>query len=263
MVEQNIEHLEDSIWVGDEPSNLVISEDSKYAYVSLGTEASVSVIDIEARRVINTLDALKDPMGMALSSDGQTRDVAKQRSGMVDRYPFESDHRLEDELDLVAIDTQSGAITQRWTDLGGTINGLLLDESTGTLYLSSVDGNPPASLVDTEDPLSYMIKAYDLNGTLLREADLSRQSSSTGPAVTPHGLTLHKGQLWIAVEGSSLALALDPDTLIENERVEVSGLPAASQVMVNAYTFMETKALNSMRLGGTASQSERIPVLKR
>ena len=77
--------LEDSIWVGDEPSNLVISEDSKYAYVSLGTEASVSVIDIEARRVINTLDALKDPMGMALSSDGQTLYVAKQRSGMVDR----------------------------------------------------------------------------------------------------------------------------------------------------------------------------------
>ena len=32
--------------------------------------------------------------------------------------------------------------SQRWTDLGGTINGLLLDESTGTLYLSSVDGNP-------------------------------------------------------------------------------------------------------------------------
>ena len=223
---KNTHVLDDAVWVGDEPTNMIIDQDAKYAYVSLATESAVSVIDIASRTVINTLDALRDPMAMALSSDGHMLYVATQRSGMVDRYPFESDHRLEDEIDLVVIDTQSGRIAQRWTDLGGTINGLLIDETRNTLYLSSVDGNPPASLVDTEDPTFFhMLKAYNLEGDLIREVDLSRQTSSNGPAVTPHGMAFHNDRLWLAVEGSSVALALDPDTLSEIERIEFDGLP--------------------------------------
>ena len=112
-------------------------------------------------------------------------------------------------------------------DIGGTINGLLVGPD-GSIFLSSVDGNPSAALVDTEDPTFFhRVKKLAPTGALLAEVDLSRQDSSQGPAVTPHQMTVHNDQLWVAIEGSELALALELGTLEELQRIDAPGLPRA------------------------------------
>lgn len=41
--------IEDAIWVGDEPSNIVLSPDGKIAYVTLATENAVAMVDLISR----------------------------------------------------------------------------------------------------------------------------------------------------------------------------------------------------------------------
>ena len=99
------------------------------------------------------------------------------------------------------------------------------------------------------------------------EPCFEKLTSAGNPAAldrpSPPWVDTHKGQLWIAVEGSSLALALDPDTLTENERVEVSGLPRSLASDGERIYIHGNQSFEQHAVGGTASQSERIPVLKR
>lgn len=218
--------LIDAIWIGDEPAHVVVSPDGKWAYATLQSEGAVAVIDLDKRVRTARIEALRDPKAMAISEDGSKLWVASHRSGQPSRYPYEDD-AVEDERDLVVIDTATNEVIDTWLDLGTTITGLTLAPGGNELWMSRIVNDTAANLADTEG-LSFVheVAVLDPNsGALLRKADLGRQASSAGHVVSLHGIDVAADRVWVVAEGSDLAIALDPATLAEQARVSVAGRP--------------------------------------
>lgn len=218
--------LIDSLWVGDEPSNLVI--DGETAWVSLATEAAVAQIDLIERRVVRRVDAVPDPLAMALNADGTRLYVAMHRSGHPDRTPYES-YDADDEHDIAIIDTEAGERLGTILDVGTTINGLLVDSDSGNLWVATTWNDTVANLADPSAP-SFVHEVVALEPTpgeakRILGADLTRQASSGGHAVSLHAMAQTEDNLWVVAEGSDLVVALDPETLEEQQRIEVTGRP--------------------------------------
>jgi DNA-binding beta-propeller fold protein YncE len=220
--------LVDAIWIGDEPAHVVVDAEGKRAYASLQAEAAIAVIDLEQRVRTDRIEVVRDPRAMALSEDGGTLWVASHRSGHPDRYPYAADP-IEAERDVAVIDTQTGEVEDYWLDVGTTITALTLGPDGGELYMSRIRNDTAANLADPNG-LSFVheVAVFDTStGELLRSADLGRQSSSGGPAVSLHGISVAADRVWVVAEGSDLAIALDPATLVEQARVVAPGRPRA------------------------------------
>ncbi len=230
--------LVDAIWIGDEPAQVVVSADGKRAYASLQSEGAVAVVDLDKRVRSARIDVVRDPRALALSEDGKTLWVASHRSGHPDRFPYEADP-LDEERDVAVLDTEAGEVVDWWLDLGTTITGLALGPTGSELYMSRILNDTAANLADPNG-LSFVheVAVFDsATGELLRNADLGRQASSGGPVVSLHGLSVGSDRVWVAAEGSDLAIALDPITLAEQARVPVLGRPR-SLVRIGSEVFV-------------------------
>jgi len=218
--------LVDALWVGDEPSNLLLSADGSVVWVSLATESAIVEVDIAAREVARRFEVEAEPFGMAVSPDGRTLYTATQRSGQPSRFPFGVDP-IEEERDITVVDLDSGEVDRWWLDVGTTINGLLADPDGEAVYVLASWTDNQANFTDVDEPnFAHRVLRLDaITGDVLVEADLWRQPSSLGHAVTLHGLALADDALWVAAEASNLAVALDPKTLEERSRTEVQGRP--------------------------------------
>lgn len=220
--------LEDAIWVGDEPSNVVVTPDGATAYVTLATEGAVVAVDLAARKVRARVETGNDPRAMAISHDGKTLYVASFRSGHPSRVPYASDPE-DEEKDITVIDTAKDAVSTRFINVGETLQGLLLSEDDTRLYVSMLHSDPSIPINDTtQAAFAHVVLALDARtGQSLASADLSRQKTSAGPAVSVHGMALAGGHLWVAAEGSDAAVAIDPTTLEEVQRIAAPGRPRA------------------------------------
>lgn len=218
--------LIDAIWVGDEPSHVVLTPDGATAYVSLPVAGAIAVVDVEQRAVQGYIETNADAQAMALDAASGRLFVASRRSAVADRYPFGEDPR-GDIFDVAIVDTRAGElgeVVDYIEAVGSVINHLLVAD--GRLYVATTDSNPRVSLADLEaGSFTHEVVAYDLDGAELVRADLSRQDSSAGWAVTPHGLTMAGGAIWVAIEGSDLVIGLDPETLAERTRFDAPGRP--------------------------------------
>ncbi|XXT21834.1 Ig-like domain-containing protein [Sorangium sp. So ce429] len=219
--------LIDAIWVGDEPTNVVLSPDGKKAYVALGTESAVAVVDLEARGVIARVPTGGwEPTAMALTKDGAKLYVASHKSGTPQRFPF-TDDPVSEEKDITVIDTTTNAVAQTFMDVGNVINGLQLSDDDSQLYVSTVRTDTSKLLVDPT-ATSFMPSVVVLDaetGDEVMAADLARQATSAGPVVGPHEIALSGDALWVAVEGQDVVLQLDAQTLEEVSRLEAKGRP--------------------------------------
>lgn len=247
--------IEDAIWVGDEPSNALVSPDGKSAYVTLATERSVAIVDLASRSVRARVETGWDPVAMAQSPDGATLYVASHRSGHPSRHPFGEDP-MEEELDITVIDAKAGKLTKHFLDVGATINGLLVSDDGARLYVATTRSDPSVSLVDqSAAPFAHMVLALDAKtGEELAAADLTRQATSGGFAVTTHSMALEGGRLWVAVEGSDLAVALDPMTLAELGRAEAPGRPRGITAAGGAVFVHGSQATSVTRIKGLADE---------
>lgn len=218
--------LIDAVWVGDEPTNVVLDDAGTLAYVALTTEAAVAVVDLAARAVVGRIDTVVDPLAMALDPAGERLYVASHRSGMPNRYPYE-DTAVADERDLDVIDTASLSVVSSWLDIGTVLTRLTFNNDGSVLYLARRLNDTEADLADPEAPtFVHEVAAFDpATGDLLAHADLSRQDSSGGYAVTTQGLAVGAGAVWVTAEGSDLTLELDPTTLAERSRHATPGRP--------------------------------------
>jgi hypothetical protein len=243
--------IEDAIWIGDEPSNVVVSPDGKTAYVTLATESVVVVVDLVKRAVGARIATGTDPRAMALSADGSTLYVASYRSGHPSRAPYASDP-LTDERDVTVIDTAGGTVSATFQDVGDTIQGLLLSADGATLYLTTTLADPTLAINDTtKASFAHVVRALDAKtGKVSATADLSRQASSGGFAVTLHGMALSEGKLWVTAEGSDQAIALDPTSLAEVSRVPASGRPRGVVSALGAVYVHGEQGFTVTRLGG-------------
>lgn len=218
--------LEDAVWVGDEPAQVLVSPDGARAYVSLATDAAVAVVDLATREVVTRVPALTDANALALSPDGSRLYVASRRSGQPQRYPYEDDP-TDAERDIALIDTESLQVERYFLDVGTTLGGLLVSPDGATLWVAGLDNDTVVDLGDSDQP-SFMHRVLALDATtgeVQASADLLRQPSSGGHAVSLHALALAGDLLWVAAEGSDLAVALDPDSLAEVARADAPGRP--------------------------------------
>lgn len=241
--------LVDAVWVGDEPSAVVLSPDGKTAYVALATEAAVVIVDVAAAAVTGRIETVRDPVGLAVSPDGSRLYVASHRSGQPSRYPFPDDP-VADERDLDIIDLEQQKVIASVLDLGTTITALLAAPDGDRLYVATVRNDTQISQLE-DDAFQNRVLALDAaTGEVLVDVDLDTQASSGGKAATPHQLALADGALWVAVEGSDLAVALDPDTLAETARVEAPGRPRSLAVVGDAVYVHGAQGFTVTRIAG-------------
>ncbi len=260
--------LLDSIWVGDEPANVVLSSDGATAYVALKSENAVAVVDL-ARRVRSArIEVGTDPLAMALSDDDGRLYVASHRSGQPSRYPYGEDP-LAEEHDLAEINTATLEVRRWWINIGATITGLLLDPSGEVLYVARTVSDTVVSLGDPSQPsFRHEVARFDVeSGDLLGAADLTRQGSSGGAAVSLHSLTLAGDTLWVTAEGSDTAIGLDPGSLAEVARVAAPGRPRGiatvdGEVYVHGAQGLEvTRIADGIGAGSVTTTTDRRPSL--
>ena len=256
--------LVDAVWVGDEPSNVVVSKDGKTAYVTLATEAAIAVVDVETAAVTARIATVHDPLAMALAPDGSRLYVASHRSGHPSRFPFESDP-VAAEFDLDIIDTASNTVVKRVLDIGTTITGLLASPDGKRLYVTTVRNDTEISQLETPAFQNMVVVLDAATGEELAAVDLDVQETSSGAAPAPHQLALVGDRLWVAIESADLALALDADTLDELERVPAPGRPRGvivdgdSVVLHGAQGFAVTRVAGGAATTGSTGEDPRPP----
>lgn len=219
--------LVDAVWVGDEPSNVVLSPDGQTAYVVLyGGE--VVAVDLTMRTVKGRVQVLQDASAVAISPDGQTLYVAAYRSGHPQRFPYEDGDKAN-EKDIAVINTTDMSLTKHFIDVGTTIRWLELSEDGKTLYVANTTNNGEDNLAD-ENGKSFVYEVLVMDastGDIKKRADLSRQDSSKGFAVHLYGMALTADRLWVVAEASDALIGLNRDTLAEEVRVKAPGRPRA------------------------------------
>jgi mono/diheme cytochrome c family protein len=217
----------DAIPVGDEPANLVLSPDGGTAYVALAVSGQIAVVDLAARAVSRRIAAAPDVRALALSPDGATLYAARLRSRHPVRAPF-PDTPVEDERDIVVIDVARGEVVRTLVDVGTTIRHLEVSGDGAVLYASRLRNDTTGNIADGKPHFLDEVVRFDAaTGAVLGAADLGRQPSSGGMAVTAQGFALAGDRLWIAAESSDLVLALDATTLAEVARAPAAGRPRA------------------------------------
>jgi DNA-binding beta-propeller fold protein YncE len=227
-IDTEAQRLVDSIPVGDEPADLVLSPDGKLAYVSLATTAQVAVVDLIAREVIGHIDVVNDPRSMAITRDGKTLFVAAFRSGTSVRYPY-ADSPADSQKDIAVVDTTLLKTVRYVGDIGTTLQQILLSPDESTLFISRV-------LVNTRIPLAapgnqsfgYEVAALDVaTGSVLRSRGFQARADVPDdlPLGTPVGIALDKRSLWVAFESSDTVVQLGLDDFSELRRFAAPGRP--------------------------------------
>ena len=216
----------DAVWVGDAPAGVVVNSAGTMAYVSLSGSDQVAVVDIAARQLVVQIDAVYDPLALTLNEDGSKLFVASHRSGQTIQYPYDS-RDIQDEKDIAIIDTNALEVTGFILEASSTINDLFFND--GELWMVGT-ANDIAGGLNDEDVYSFMHEVVVLEPTAgeakrLRSADLTRQDSSAGHAVTLQNMTVCDGQVWVTAESSDVTIALDPTTLAEVARYTTTGRP--------------------------------------
>lgn len=219
--------LEDALWVGDEPTGIVLSPDAGLAYVSLATQRQVAVVDLATREVKGRVDLGFDPRALALSADGKWLFAASYRSGNPEKDIYAT-YGENDNQDVWIVDTEKLAVEKILSGISADLRALALSADGKELYVAATDGDPiPSQTQPDTKPFVHEAIVLDADpssgtfGGVLRRADLTRQDGSGGPVVNPSGVLAAGDTLWISSESSSAVVALDRATLAEKFRVDV------------------------------------------
>ena len=208
----------DAIWVGDAPAGVVVSSDGAKAYVSLSGSNRVAVVDVATRKLVKQIDTVFDPMALALNEAGDELFVASHRSGQTNQYPYVA-REMADEKDIAIIDTNALEVKGHILEASSTINDLYFNAESNELWMVGTDNDIEGGLNDP-DVYSFMHEVVVLSpeageANRLRSADLTRQETSAGDAVSLQNMTLCNGEVWVTAESSDATIVLDPSTLEE------------------------------------------------
>ncbi len=250
--------LEDSLWVGDEPSGLALSPDARTLYVSLATQRQVAVVDLQQRQVVARVDVGFDPRALALSSDGKRLFVASYRSGNRIK-DTRGTYKAGDDQDLHIVNTETLKVDTVVEGVSADLRAIALSEDGAELFIAATDGDPEPSQADASaKPFVHEVVVVGADparpgyGQVLRRADLWRQAGSGGYVVNPAGVLVKGDTVWVSSESSDLVVALDRLTLAEKARTRVGqgarqlvSLDAQGTVAVHCFQTFEAWVLGA------------------
>ncbi len=227
--------LVDAIRVGDEPAGVVVDgrdPGRPVAWVALSGEGAVVAVDLLAREVIGRVEVGRDPRAMVLDPAGGRLFVASLVSsnahpqGARQRQPVPP----ERQFDIAVIDVGRKERVA-WVPAVGTIlRGLWLDPGVpGVLAVARSNADNTRAGVDADGrPYQHGISLIDIDPgsdrlyEVVREIDLDRQASSTGPAPSPFTMvrTPDGARMLVTLSASRQVLVLDAARWEEIERWE-------------------------------------------
>lgn len=215
--------LEDALWVGDEPTGLVVSPDAKWAYVSLPNDREVAVVDLEARRVDARISTGFDPRAMTLSADGKQLFVASYRSRDAER-DTKGTYVAEEDQDIWVIDTERREVVRTVYGLTSMLKDIALSEDGSELFVAATHSNPVVTQTSQDLPLPFVHEVIALDaatGEVRARADVGRQAGTGGPAVNLAGVLQVGDAIYVSADSSGAVVTLDAATLAERGRAEV------------------------------------------
>ena len=274
LVDATSGRLQKTIWVGDEPNNLVWDPARKKLYVSLGGASAVAIVDLGKEALIKTVSAVFDPLAMALDVETGRLYVASHRSGQTEQFPY-PDTDAADEKDIAIIDVKSMENIGYMLEVASTINHLFFDADSSKLWMSATTNDIEGQLNDPEvESFQHelvLLKTAAGMAERLNEIDLTRQSSSTGPAANIHGFTSCGSSIYVAAESSNSVVVLNKLTLEEIGRVTEIDTPRAV-ICVNGEAWVyasnsteliqlmadNTKRTHALSLNNLRTDSEKL-----
>ncbi len=248
--------LEDSLWVGDEPTGLAISPDGKTLYASLATMRKVAIANLDTHVLVGHIDVGFDPRAMVLSPDGKFLFVASYRSGNKIK-DTRGTYGPNDDQDVWIVDTATNQVAKTITGISADLRAMALSADGAELYIVGTDGDPEPSQGDPNaKPFVHEVIVVGADpakpdyGTVLRRADLTRQAGSGGPVVNPSGVLAVADTLWVSSESSDVVVALDRLTLAEKARTPVGAgaralVKVGDRLAVHSYQSHEVAILDA------------------
>ena len=235
--------LEDAVWVGDEPTDLVLHPTQKKLYVTSPTMRKIAVVDLEHRQLERTIELGFDPRSLTISSDGALLFVASYRSGNK-QADLKGTYGDKDDEDLWIIDTATLSVKRSVSGLSSLNRDLYYDASNQMLWLAGTNGDPIISQAEYAPeqgvlPFVHELLGIDVNqqassfGRLLKRVDLSHQPTASGPFVGPSGITSSKDHIWVSSVSSNAIIRLDKLSLEETLRIPVGQGPRDIEVLAN------------------------------
>lgn len=150
---------------GTSPKVILITADEKRAYVSNYTSHSVSVIDVDSKKLLFTFRTAKQPRGLAESPDGKYLYVAGYFNGVIQKFEL------------------PGCKLVKTLDFGyGSKRHLVLDKAKNILYASDMHTGSVYVVDCSDDSLVKRIPVDDKINTIKLSSDGKYlYASSRGP----------------------------------------------------------------------------------
>lgn len=219
--------LEDALWVGDEPTAIVVSSDGARAWVSLPTMRQIAEIDLGLREVVARIDVGFDPRALALAKDDRRLYAAAYRSGNPVKDTM-GHYAQGEEQDVWIIDTESRTVVRTVSGVSSNLRAIALSPAGDELFVAASDGDPIPSQADPNAKSfvhEVVVVAVDPvaadYGQVRRRVDLTRRPGSGGPVVNPAGIVVIGDSVIVAAESSNVVVALDAKSLVERWRAPV------------------------------------------
>jgi YVTN family beta-propeller protein len=163
---------------GSHPNDLVLSPDGRYLFAACGNENSVSVIDVAARRVVETLTASlypdapigSTPNGLALSDDGRTLYVANADNNCLAVFDVSEPGRSQ----------SRGFIPTGWYPTSVKVVGSKVFVTNGKGFTSKPNPNGPQPLQRRTAETEYIGGLFKGTLSIFEVPDATRLAAYSG-----------------------------------------------------------------------------------
>jgi len=185
--------------VGNHPAHVVLTPDGRFAYVTNGSENTVSVVDALARRVVATISVGAFPHGARISPDGKQAYVANLKAGTVS--VIDTDTRKElGQIPVGKGPAQTGFSSDgrlAFVSLSRENKVALIDPATRKVIAKIVVGTVPIQVYGTPDNRLLFVAnqgSKQKPGKTVSVVDLKARrvvkTVQTGPGA--HGVTVDR-----------------------------------------------------------------------
>ena len=242
-----------TIPVGDEPRGVALSRDGKTAYVALGGEDTIAVVDLASRKVVKRLPTGLEPWHVALTPDGKRLTVACTRARTLSVYALPSG------VELYTVPLNGRNVRHIGVSPDGKqafvpfINERRFPATKDNIGRGWVVGNRLARVPLTEEGPREAI-ALDTNGDALGDVD--------GCTVSPDGQTValtaggtHELVLFSKIAGLPFVAFGGPEDFLEPEsvqrvrRIKLGGRPLGVQFSPDGkQLFIANDFLNAVQV---------------